>query len=181
CLTFAISTLWMRPWRACRPVALMTMAMPLMPPPQQRRRKTHTTQRLPVTTGSRMRAPRIPRVSNERLQKLLAHAGYGSRRQIEAMIRAGRLMINGRPATLGDRAGRGDEVRLDGRRLNLAKRLAVGCRVLAYKKHVDQVVTRRDPEGRPTVFKGLPKLAAGRWLAIGRLDVNTSGLLLMTT
>src|SRR5699024_1577452 len=108
-------------------------------------------------------------------------AGYGSRRQIEAMIKAGRLMINGRPATLGARAGRDDDVRLDGRRLNLAKRLAVGCRVLAYKKHVDQVVTRRDPEGRPTVFKGLPKLAAGRWLAIGRLDVNTSGLLLMTT
>lgn len=120
-------------------------------------------------------------MNDERLQKLLAHAGYGSRRQVEAMIEAGRLAINGRTATLGDRAGRNDDVRLDGRRLNLARRLNVGCRVLAYKKHVDQVVTRRDPEGRPTVFKGLPKLQAGRWLAVGRLDVNTSGLLLMTT
>lgn len=112
---------------------------------------------------------------------MLAHAGYGSRRQIEAMIEAGRLSVNGQPATLGVRADANDDVRLDGRRLNLARRLDVGCRVLAYKKHVDQVVTRRDPDGRPTVFKGLPKLAAGRWLAVGRLDVNTSGLLLMTT
>lgn len=117
----------------------------------------------------------------ERLQKLLAHAGYGSRRQVEDMIRAGRLRVNGELATPGDRAGRDDDVRLDGRRLNLARRLNVRCRVLAYKKHVDQVVTRRDPEGRPTVFKKLPKLEAGRWLAVGRLDVNTSGLLLMTT
>lgn len=120
-------------------------------------------------------------VNDERLQKLLAHAGYGSRRRIETMIAAGRLSINGRTATPGDRAGRNDDVRLDGRRLDLAGRLNVGCRVLAYKKHVDQVVTRRDPEGRPTVFRGLPKLDGGRWLAVGRLDVNTSGLLLMTT
>lgn len=120
-------------------------------------------------------------MSTERLQKLLARAGYGSRRQIEVMIKAGRLRVNGELATLGDRAGRKDEVRLDGRRLNLASRLNVGCRVLAYKKHVDQVVTKRDPEGRPTVFKKLPKLSGGRWLAVGRLDINTSGLLLMTT
>lgn len=120
-------------------------------------------------------------MSNERLQKLLAHAGYGSRRRIEAMIEAGRVSVNGRTARLGDRAGPADDVRLDGRRLNLARRLRIGCRVLAYKKHVGQVVTRRDPEGRPTVFKGLPRLGAGRWLAVGRLDVNTSGLLLMTT
>lgn len=119
--------------------------------------------------------------SQERLQKLLARAGYGSRRQIEDMIRAERLRVNGKLATLGDHAGRDDDVRLDGRRLNLVKRLDVRCRVLAYKKHVDQVVTRRDPEGRPTVFRKLPKLTGGRWLAVGRLDVNTSGLLLMTT
>src|SRR5699024_3862963 len=83
--------------------------------------------------------------SSERLQKLLARAGYGSRRQIEDMIRAGRMRVNGDIATLGDHAGRDDDVRLDGRRLNLANRLNVRCRVLAYKKHVDQVVTRRDP------------------------------------
>jgi len=120
-------------------------------------------------------------LSSERLQKLLARAGYGSRRQVEAMIRAGRLRVNGELATVGVHAGRNDDVRLDGRRLNLARRLNVRCRVLAYKKHVDQVVTRRDPEGRPTVFRKLPKLTGGRWLAVGRLDVNTSGLLLMTT
>ena len=70
---------------------------------------------------------------------------------------------------------------MDGRLLNLDKRLSTGCRVLAYKKYADQVVSRRDPQGRPTVFKGLPRLTGGRWLAVGRLDVNTSGLLLMTT
>lgn len=131
-------------------------------------------------------ASNTPRKGNheantQRLQKLLASAGYGSRRQIEDMIRAGRLRVNGNLATLGDRAGRNDDVRLDGRRLNLVTRLDVRCRVLAYKKHVDQVVTRRDPEGRQTVFRKLPKLTGGRWLAVGRLDVNTSGLLLMTT
>ncbi len=118
---------------------------------------------------------------SERLQKLLAHAGYGSRRQIETMIEAGRLRLNNQIAMLGDKATKHDEVRLDGRLLNLLRRLDVKCRVLAYKKYADQVVTRSDPEGRPTVFKGLPKLTAGRWLAVGRLDVNTSGLLLMTT
>lgn len=117
----------------------------------------------------------------DRIQKMLAHAGYGSRREIERAIDDGRIRLNGRLATLGDKAGPRDEIRLDGRLLNLGKRLDVGCRVLAYKKHVDQVVTRRDPEGRPTVFKGLPNLTGGRWLAVGRLDVNTSGLLLMTT
>lgn len=117
----------------------------------------------------------------ERLQKLLANAGYGSRRQIENIIESGRIRINEKVATLGDKASPTDAIRMDGRLLNLGKRLATGCRVLAYKKYVDQVVTRRDPEGRPTVFKGLPRLQGGRWLAVGRLDVNTSGLLLMTT
>lgn len=117
----------------------------------------------------------------ERLQKLLARAGYGSRRQLEQVIASGRIRINERVATLGDKADAGDRIRMDGRLLNLDKRLDVGCRVLAYKKYVDQVVTRKDPEGRPTIFKGLPKLEAGRWLAVGRLDVNTSGLLLLTT
>lgn len=118
---------------------------------------------------------------SERLQKLLARAGYGSRRQIEQVIEAGRIRVNDQIATLGDRATPGDTIRMDGRVLNLDKRLAGGCRVLAYKKHVDQVVTRNDPQGRPTVFKTLPRIKAGRWLAVGRLDVNTSGLLLITT
>ncbi|HET7315059.1 pseudouridine synthase [Salinisphaera sp.] len=117
----------------------------------------------------------------ERLQKVLAHAGYGSRRELERAIADGRVKINARVAKLGDTLHGGDTVRLDGRVLNLDKKADVPTRVLAYKKHVDQVVTKRDPEGRPTVFRKLPRLEAGRWLAVGRLDVNTSGLLLMTT
>lgn len=117
----------------------------------------------------------------ERLQKLLARAGYGSRREIEGWIAAGRVRINDRKARLGDTADLDDRVFVDGRPLNMARAAAVPTRVLAYKKHVDQVVTRRDPEGRETVFRGLPRLKAGRWLAVGRLDVNTSGLLLLTT
>lgn len=112
---------------------------------------------------------------------MLAHAGYGSRRQIEGWIVAGRVQINDRPARLGDTATPQDRVRIDGKPVNSGKAKQVECRVLAYKKYSGQIVTRRDPQGRRTVFRGLPKLAAGRWLTIGRLDINTSGLLLMTT
>ncbi|NNC22610.1 pseudouridine synthase [Salinisphaera sp. USBA-960] len=117
----------------------------------------------------------------ERLQKLLAGGGYGSRREIERQIEAGRIRVNGTVASLGDRAAADDRIERDGQRLNVASRAGAPTRVLLYKKHVDQVVTRSDPDGRPTVFRGLPKLSGGRWLAVGRLDVNTSGLLLMTT
>lgn len=117
----------------------------------------------------------------ERLHKVMAHAGYGSRRQLEKAIAEGRIKLNGHTAQLGDTFKPDDQVRLDGRLLNLKARTRVPTRVLAYKKHVDQVVTRRDPQGRPTVFRKLPRLHAGRWLAVGRLDVNTSGLLLLTT
>tara|TARA_B100002052_G_scaffold291728_1_gene312231 strand:- start:1024 stop:1767 length:744 start_codon:yes stop_codon:yes gene_type:complete len=117
----------------------------------------------------------------DRIQKTLAHAGLGSRREIEAAIRDGRVRVNDRQAELGATLGPGDRVAIDGRPVNWEKRVDVPCRVLAYKKHVDQVVTRHDPEGRATVFRKLPKLEGGRWLAVGRLDVNTSGLLLMTT
>lgn len=117
----------------------------------------------------------------ERLHKLLAQAGYGSRREIERWIAEGRIKVNDRVARIGGTAGPGDRVAIDGRPVNPARGQRVPCRVLAYKKHVDQVVTRRDPEGRPTVFRRLPRLKGGRWLAVGRLDVNTSGLLLLTT
>lgn len=117
----------------------------------------------------------------ERLQKLLAHAGLGSRRELETWISAGRVKLNGKPAKLGDTATLRDKVTVDGKAVNLAESEAAPQRVLAYKKHVDQVVTRSDPEGRPTVFQKLPKLKTGRWLAVGRLDINTSGLLLLTT
>ncbi|MGH8149297.1 MAG: pseudouridine synthase [Steroidobacteraceae bacterium] len=115
------------------------------------------------------------------MQKLLAAAGVGSRRTIEQWIREGRVTIAGRRAELGDRASPGDDIRIDGRRLALDSAGNVEPALLAYHKPVGEVTTRRDPEGRPTVFDRLPPPRGGRWIAIGRLDVGTSGLLLFTT
>jgi 23S rRNA pseudouridine2605 synthase len=115
----------------------------------------------------------------ERLQKLLAAAGHGSRRQIEAWIDAGRLRINGRTARLGDRALASDRVELDGKPVAL-KPGAAAPRVLLYHKPDGEMVTRSDPEGRPTVFQRLPPIPGGKWVAVGRLDINTAGLLLLT-
>jgi 23S rRNA pseudouridine2605 synthase len=115
----------------------------------------------------------------ERLQKLLAGAGHGSRRGIEEWIRAGRVTINDRVAVLGDRATEADRICLDGKPLDLGgSRESV--EVLLYHKPVGEMTTRNDPEGRPTVFERLPPPASGRWIVVGRLDVNTSGLLLFT-
>jgi 23S rRNA pseudouridine2605 synthase len=117
---------------------------------------------------------------NERLQKLLASAGHGSRRGIEEWIRAGRVTVNGKVAGLGDRATPADTICLDGKRLDLQGR-ASGTEVLIYHKPIGEVTTRSDPENRPTVFERLPRAGGGRWIVVGRLDVNTSGLLLFTT
>ena len=116
-----------------------------------------------------------------RLQKLLAGAGLGSRRSIEEWIRAGRISIGGRTATLGDKAASGDDVRLDGRKLELPYGPPAAAQLLLYYKPVGEVTTRSDPQGRPTVFERLPPPATGRWITVGRLDVNTAGLLLLTT
>ena len=115
----------------------------------------------------------------ERLQKLLAAAGYGSRRQIEGWIDAGRLKLNGAVAKLGDRAAPGDLIELDGTALAL-KAAGGRPRVLLYHKPDGEMVTRSDPEGRPTVFQRLPAIPGGKWVAVGRLDINTAGLLLLT-
>lgn len=119
-----------------------------------------------------------------RLQKVLAELGFGSRRAIEEWIVAGRIRINGRPAKLGDRVIRTDRIRVDGRAV-LQHRRGVARQtrpeVIAYNKPEGEVVTRTDPQGRPTVFRKLPRPKTGRWIAVGRLDLNTSGLILLTT
>src|SRR5690606_27803886 len=116
----------------------------------------------------------------ERLQKVLATAGIGSRRQVEDWIRAGRVTVNGAPAELGMKVSARDRVEVDGRRIHLEKRLDQSPRVIAFHKPEGMVTTRHDPEGRKTVFEALPELSRGRWIAVGRLDINTSGLLLFT-
>nr|WP_040527828.1 pseudouridine synthase [Lamprocystis purpurea] len=117
----------------------------------------------------------------ERLQKVLADQGLGSRREIEAWIRIGRVRVNGQVATLGDRVTPLDRVRVDGQEIRRRPRRDEDMQIIAYHKPEGEMVTRRDPEGRPTVFRHLPRPKTGRWIAVGRLDINTSGLILFTT
>ncbi|MCC5857962.1 MAG: pseudouridine synthase [Ectothiorhodospiraceae bacterium] len=119
-------------------------------------------------------------MSDEKLQKVLARAGLGSRRQIEAMIAAGRVQVNGEPARVGDRVTGHEKIRVDGNLVPPDKLAGPDRRVIMYHKPVGEVTSRDDPEGRPTVFSSLPRLRAGRWISVGRLDVNTLGLLLFT-
>jgi len=117
---------------------------------------------------------------NERIQKVLARAGLGSRREIESWIKAGRIRLNGRTATLGDCMDRHSRVLLDGRPLALKHRSLRRTRVLLYHKPAGEICTRQDHQGRETVFRKLPGLKTGRWINVGRLDINTTGLLLFT-
>jgi 23S rRNA pseudouridine2605 synthase len=118
-------------------------------------------------------------LTQARLQKLLAAAGLGSRRTIEGWIAAGRVTVGGRTARLGDQAGVHDRIEVDGRPVRLRPADAP-ARVLLYHKPIGELVTRSDPGGRPTVFQRLPPPRRGQWIAVGRLDLNTSGLLLFT-
>jgi 23S rRNA pseudouridine2605 synthase len=117
----------------------------------------------------------------ERLHKLLARAGLGSRRAIERWISEGRVTVNGQPAGIGASADSLDEIRVDGRPVQARLLEAPKSRVILYHKPEGEVTTRNDPEGRATVFERLPRLTHGRWISIGRLDLNTLGLILFTT
>lgn len=114
-----------------------------------------------------------------RIQKVLANAGIASRRQIESWIDEGRIRVNGHPATPGQPISSRDQVELDGKPLRFSA--PATQRVLIYNKPVGQICSRSDPQGRDTVFAHLPDLTDGRWVGVGRLDINTSGLLLLTT
>ncbi|HJS16355.1 MULTISPECIES: 23S rRNA pseudouridine(2605) synthase RluB [Rheinheimera] len=118
---------------------------------------------------------------SEKLQKVLARSGVGSRREMEEYISAGRVTVDGKVATLGDRINANQQVRVDGHPVKIAAEAEQVCRVIAYHKPEGEICSRIDPEGRPTVFDRLPKIKDSRWIAIGRLDINTSGLLLFTT
>ena len=116
---------------------------------------------------------------SQKLQKVLAQAGLGSRRAMEDLVRAGRVTVNGEPAHIGARVGSDDVIRVEGR-LVRAPELQRAARVLLYHKPEGEIVSREDPAGRASVFDRLPPLRGARWLAVGRLDYNTSGLLILT-
>lgn len=110
----------------------------------------------------------------------MARIGLGSRRQIEQWILAGRITVNQQKATLGDKITEKDIVKIDNRLVRLKSSEELERKVLIYHKPTGEMSTRRDPEGRPTVYDNLPKLKGERWISVGRLDINTSGLLLFT-
>lgn len=120
-------------------------------------------------------------VGGVRVQKILAACGFGSRREIEKRLLAGEIKINGRVAGPGDRIELTDQVTLAGHRISLKKGRVNDGRVIVYNKPEGELVTRKDPQGRPTVFRKLPQLSGSRWISVGRLDINSSGVLLLTT
>lgn len=131
-----------------------------------------------MSDSSNESLPGSPPLQGEKLQKVLARAGLGSRREMETAIAAGRVNVGGRTARLGERVGPQDQVEMDGRLVQCV-RSRLPARVLIYNKPEGEVTTRSDPAGRPTVFRRLPR-TPGRWIAVGRLDINSQGLLLFT-
>ncbi|WP_094751767.1 23S rRNA pseudouridine(2605) synthase RluB [Psychromonas sp. CD1] len=118
---------------------------------------------------------------SEKLQKVLARSGLGSRRKMETVIQEGRVSVDGQVVGLGTRVTEGQILRVDGHSVKYITQEATVCRILSYNKPEGEVCTRSDEEGRKTVFERLPRLNGARWISIGRLDINTSGLLLFTT
>lgn len=142
--------------------------------------KPHRAPRTPkVDASNRARHKEVPG-KPERLHKLLAQSGIGSRREMEELIVEGRVNVNGETAQVGQSASPGDRIKVNGKLVHLkfSNRLP---RVIIYHKPEGEIVSRDDPEHRPTVFTSLPRMSGGRWVAVGRLDFNTSGLLLFTT
>src|SRR5436305_1741816 len=166
-----------------------------MPPPRPPRRPSHSRARssAPIQQPSlalqkiaeSLPPPRHKRSTDEvfsepqRLHKVLASCGFGSRRAMEEMILAGRITVNRMPADVGQKGSPGDEVRINGELVKV-RFAEPRARVLMYHKPAGELVTRDDPEGRPTVFEKLPSIGTGKWINVGRLDYNTEGLLLFT-
>ncbi|MBU6952942.1 MULTISPECIES: 23S rRNA pseudouridine(2605) synthase RluB [unclassified Hahella] len=123
--------------------------------------------------------PSGEKAQGEKLQKVIARQGLASRREAEEWISGGRVRVNGKVAHLGDRVTAEDKISVDGHKISMVD--AEETMVLVYNKPEGEVTSRKDPEGRPTVFARLPKLKSGRWVAVGRLDINTTGLLIFTT
>lgn len=136
----------------------------------------------PIEPASDKSAKRVlePQFDAPKLHKVLAQAGLGSRLEMEQMILEGRITVNGEPAHVGQRIQFGDNVKINGKPVRL-RILPPPPRVLAYHKPAGEVVTHDDPQNRPTVFRRLPKLYHGKWQSVGRLDLNTEGLLLLTS
>ena len=151
----------------------MKVKRPLRPATKKRPPAEHAPRQKPVTARDE------PPSATFKLQKLLAQKGLGSRREMEELIATGAVSVNDKTATLGDRAGPGDVIRV-GRRVIRVHAEADLPKVLLYHKPEGEIVSRHDPEGRPSVFDKLPHLRSSKWTAIGRLDFNTSGLLIFT-
>ncbi len=143
-------------------------AMPPMPLPRE------------LLERGRRAAKQALAAQSDKLHKVLADAGIGSRRDMEELIIAGRVSVNGQPAHIGQRVSPTDQVRVNGKPL-VRRQPGKTPRVLLYHKPAGEIVSQDDPERRPTVFDKLPKVSGGRWVAVGRLDFNTEGLLLFTT
>lgn len=133
-----------------------------------------------VLTRTDLGSPLITE-KTEKLQKVLARADLGSRRQVEEWIRQGRVRVNQQMATIGIRVSQTDNIQIDGRKVYLQKTFATTRQILCYHKPIGEICSRHDPEERATIFEHLPKPKQGRWISVGRLDINTGGLLLLTT
>jgi 23S rRNA pseudouridine2605 synthase len=149
--------------------------------PFKQQRDPQRTVRRPTTNFTKLEAdPNAPPEPTQRLHKLLALAGLGSRRDMEEMIASGRVTVNGQVAVVGQGVTEHDVVRVDSRPLRLSFEAELP-QVLIYHKPEGEIVSQDDPEGRASVFDKLPKIKHGKWIAIGRLDMNTGGLLIFTT